>query len=112
MEKLLGLRHDEILKIPDRERHVLHLLFDEEYPVYKCFANSAVMWDYTAKLNIYGYKYSNLLYSNENWYETRVATLKELPKFSELWDEVQIDRPIIMESHGHKPIFPTYSTEI
>ena len=112
---LWDVTDQELKAIPSKKRHILHLIFDPELPIYHRLFHSGDLtediWTYTARLNVAAFKQSNLLCEHDEWYKDRVNSLMSLPRFAELWQEVKIDTGILLDPPEGRP-FPTYSTEI
>jgi hypothetical protein len=109
--KLFDLAEEEIAVLPLEKRHVLYLIFDLDLPIYHRLNGNHETWAYTAKLNLYGFKQTNMLCVNDAWYKRLITNLMKLPDFAQFWHEVEIDRSIVLDPIGKHP-FPTYSTEI
>lgn len=101
----------EVRAIPEKQRNVLHLLFDETLPFRSRLSGHRETWLYTAILNIYGFKHQNLLCRYDSWYIELVERLRDQDDFSELWEKVEIDSTLPLDPHNTST-FPLYSTEI
>ena len=114
--KLLQLDFDTLHKddrFPREKWHVLQILFDKNIPVYTPFHPNNPFWEHVARLNIWGFKYSNALCTNEEWYQKLVKDLKEqkLPRFEKMWEETEVDVEPPLEAFEPRHL-PTYSTQI
>ena len=114
--KLLQLDFDTLHKdnrFPREKWHVLQILFDKNIPVYTPFHPNNPFWEHVARLNIWGFKYSNALCTNEEWYQKLVKDLTEqkLPRFEEMWEKTEVDVEPPLEAFEPRQL-PTYSTQI
>lgn len=97
--RLYDLTADEFEAIPMQARNVLHLTFDPTLPIYHRLQGMTATWDYTARLNIFKFKYSNMLCQYEGWYQALVDRLMALPQFGKYWHEVRLDTvPVVQQA--------------
>ena len=89
--KLFGFSQEDLTKATPDRLNVLHLIFDPELPMYQFLAHDPDAWEHIARRNIYGFKLENALSQYEDWFEPHVAKLMKLPRFAELWEQVQTD---------------------
>ncbi len=104
---LFGLTEAQIESIPPAQRNVLQFIFDTRLPVFDLLNGNPEMWDYTARLNLFGFKHNNLHYQYEDWYIEKVESLMELPKFAEYWPKVQVDTHVLGDPTTQVPFYVT-----
>ncbi|OAN49747.1 hypothetical protein A6A03_06730 [Chloroflexus islandicus] len=102
---LAGITRTEYEAIPVEMRNVIQMIFDPRSPVYPLLYLDHEQWRRFAQRNIYGFKVQNAYCEREPWYIERVARWRELPYFSELWENTPIDAYTASTSDAAPPFY-------
>lgn len=89
MLSLFGLTPAEVAAVPLERRTLLHLVFDPRSPLYPWLGGGSGVWEQTARRDVLVFQRHNALSRHDAWYTSRVRSLMALPRFEDLWNDVQ-----------------------
>ena len=105
--KIFGLTENDVSKITPNRLNILHFILDPDLPIYQGLAHSYESWEYIARRNVYGFKLENSISQYDEWFKPHIEELMKLPRFTDFWEETQIDWPVSSNAG-----FPYYTTEV
>lgn len=101
MQRLMRLSTEAITAWPADQRTILHLLFDPASPLYALLGGGDHRWEQLARRDLLSFKRHNHLSRHETWYAQRLQSLMHLPRFAELWQDVEVDAAAAGEAEQH-----------
>jgi hypothetical protein len=108
--KMMGLTPEEYHNVPQTQRNIIQIIFDDTLPIRSRLEVDRESWEYIAQRNIFGFKYENQFCDYEDWYKERINRWMKLPDFEDYWELVDIDMAV--EHEGDMDSFPFYTTKM
>lgn len=99
--QLFQLDQQQFERLPLEKRHVLHLTFDPNLPLYPLFCGGTAIWKEAARRDVLTFLRENPFALQEEWFQLCVQQLMQLPVFPELWKHAS-------EDHAEVPLSPLH----